>query len=118
MGLWVRGAQVVLSTLSQLMATKMEEPILHIEGLVNVRIKIAVARSYSRMLSGYQVPSPLWTKEPDLGSGLGFALAQKTSRAKIVSRTPTQPLPFEYTPTTSFECATPPTPHDRRTGRR
>ena len=43
-GIMGKGAQVVLSTLSQLMATKMEEPILHIEGLVNGRIKIAVAR--------------------------------------------------------------------------
>ena len=44
---------LVLATLSQIMAAKMEEPISQITGWYNVRIKIAVVRSYSRLLCGY-----------------------------------------------------------------
>ena len=42
-------ALVVLTTLSRLMAAKMDEPIVHVTIWVNVRIAIAVARSYSRV---------------------------------------------------------------------
>ena len=38
-------ALVVLDTLSQVMASKMDKPILNITGWVNGRIKVAVARS-------------------------------------------------------------------------
>ena len=38
-------AQVVLITLSQLMAAKMEEPISHVKGWVNGRIVITIAMS-------------------------------------------------------------------------
>ena len=58
-------SQIVLATLSQLMAAKMEEPILHINGWVNGRIVIAIARLYYWMLHVDQVPSPLQTLEPD-----------------------------------------------------
>ena len=69
-------AQVVLATLSQLMAKKMEEPISHIQGWFNGRIEIVVARLYSQMLCRAQVSSPLRTQEPYWGSGLGLNLAQ------------------------------------------
>ena len=45
-GMSGKEAQVVLDNLSQLMAGKMEEPIYHVKGWVNVRISIAVARLY------------------------------------------------------------------------
>ena len=41
---------VVFSTLSRVMAVKMDEPVLHVTGWVNFRIAISVARSYSRLL--------------------------------------------------------------------
>ena len=43
-------AQVLLTTLSQLMVTKMDEPIYHAKGWVNDRIAIPVARLYYRVL--------------------------------------------------------------------
>ena len=52
-------AQVVLATLSQLMAAKMEEPILHVNGWVSSQIVIAVAKLYYQMLRRARVPSPL-----------------------------------------------------------
>ena len=48
----VKEALVVLVTLIQVMAAKMDEPILHVTGWVNGRIAIAVARSYSWLLQG------------------------------------------------------------------
>ena len=68
--------QAILATLSQLMATKTEEPILNIKGWVSGQTAIAVTRLYSQMLHGYQVPSPLWNQEPDWESGLGLGLVQ------------------------------------------
>ena len=60
-------AQVILATLSRLMAVKMEEPISYLKGWVNDQITIAVARSYSQMLREALVPSPLRTWEPEWG---------------------------------------------------
>ena len=57
--------QVVLATLSHLMAAKMEEPVSQVKDWVNGRISIVVARLYSRMLYGSWVPSTLRTPEPD-----------------------------------------------------
>ena len=42
--------QVLLATLSRLVAAKMEEPILHVKDWVNGRITLSVVRSYSRVL--------------------------------------------------------------------
>ena len=50
---------VVLAQLSQIMAAKMDEPILYVRGWINSRIPIAVARSYSQMIRGDQLPSTL-----------------------------------------------------------
>ena len=47
-------ALVVLDTLRQLMAAKMDEPILHVIGWANGRIAVAVARLYSRVLRAAQ----------------------------------------------------------------
>ena len=52
-GMMVNEALVVIANLSQLMATKLYEPILYITGWVNVLVAITVARSYSRVLRGY-----------------------------------------------------------------
>ena len=50
------------------------EPLLQIRGWVNGRIKIAVKRSYSRMIRGARPPSPLRERELDwdLESGIGL----------------------------------------------
>ena len=95
-------SKVLLVTLSILMDAKMEEPISHVKGWVNGQIAITAARSYSRMIRGARVPSPLRTREPDWDSGSGLDLAQYISRAKIVLRTPAHSYPFESNPPVSF----------------
>ena len=69
-------ALIVLTNLSQLMAAKIEEPILHVRGWVNGRIAIKVGRSYSHMIRGARLPSPLRYRYPDWDSGSGLRLAQ------------------------------------------
>ena len=57
----------------------MEEPILHVNDWINDRIVITVARSYSCIISGACLPSPLWDRNQvwetdwDMGSGLDLA---------------------------------------------
>ena len=58
-GMLGKEALVVLTNLSRLMVEKLEEPISHVRGWVNGRIAVAVARSYSRMIHGDRLPSPL-----------------------------------------------------------
>ena len=58
------------------MVAKLEEIISHVRGWVNGRITIGVARSYSRMICGARLPSPLWDREPDWDLGPGLVLAQ------------------------------------------
>ena len=70
-----REALVVLTQLSQTMAVEMDEPILHVRGWINGRIATAVARSYSRMICGAQLPSPLRDREPDWDPESGIRLA-------------------------------------------
>ena len=74
-GILGKEAQFLLTTLSRLLATEMEEHILHVHGWVNSPIATMVMRLYSRMLCRACVPSPLQTQDPDweLGSGLGLA---------------------------------------------
>ena len=55
-------ALIVLATLSQLMAAKMDKPIFHVKGWVSARIAIAVARSYSRLLRIARSPNPFLTR--------------------------------------------------------
>ena len=71
-----REALVVLTNLIQLMAAKMDEPISHVHGWINGRIPILVARSYSQMIRGDRLPSPLRDREPDWEPSQGLRLAQ------------------------------------------
>ena len=71
-------ALVVLYQLSRVMSEKREEPLFQVRWWVNVRITIAVAKSYSRMIRGARLPSPLQEQEPiwdpELGIGLQFKI--------------------------------------------
>ena len=58
-GLLGKEAHIVLANLSQLMAEKMEEPILHMCSWFNGLIVIAVAQSYSLMIRGYRLTRTL-----------------------------------------------------------
>ena len=51
-GMLGREALVVLADLSRIMAAKIDEPILHVQGWINGHITNAVARSYSCMIRG------------------------------------------------------------------
>ena len=55
------------------MADERDDPLSHIRGWINVQIEIAVARSYSRMIRGARLHSPLRNREPDWDpeSGIG-----------------------------------------------
>ena len=70
----VKEALLVLATLSQIIAAKMDKPISHAIGWVNVQIAIAAVRSYYRLLRRYRPPSPFMKQEPEwvLVSGLGL----------------------------------------------
>ena len=63
-GMLGREYLVVLSQLSRVMEEKREEPLLQGQGRVNGHIVITVARSYSRIIRGAQLPSPLREREP------------------------------------------------------
>ena len=80
----------------------MEEPILKIRVWVNGQISMAVARSYSQMIHGARVPSPLQTQQTDWELTLGLGLAQEISCAKIVLLTPEKNHLIKSTPPPSF----------------
>ena len=65
---------VIVANLSGLMAEKNYEPILHVRGWINGLIAIVVARSYSRMIRGDQLPSPLRDQESDWDLSSDFGL--------------------------------------------
>ena len=71
-----REALVVLSNLIQLMAEKIDEPILHVQFWIKGRIAISVVRSYSRIIHGLQLPIPLWYWDPNWDLALGNRSAQ------------------------------------------
>ena len=71
-----REALVVLSNLIQLMAEKIDEPILHVNFWIKGRIAISVVRSYSRIIHGLQLPIPLWYWDPNWDLALGNRSAQ------------------------------------------
>ena len=75
-GIIGKEALVVLANLSRLMAAKPEEPISHVCGWVNGRIAITVVRSYSHMIRGARLPSPLRDRELDWDPGSGLGLVQ------------------------------------------
>ena len=68
-------ALVVISQLSRFMAEKMEEPLFQVNGWVNGPIVIDVAMSYSQMISGAQLPSPLRDRELDWDQESGIGLS-------------------------------------------
>ena len=69
-------ALIVLEILSQLMAAKMDKPILHVRFWINGWIEIKVTRLYSCMVYGYLLPSTLQDQDPDWDPGSGLGLAQ------------------------------------------
>ena len=75
-GIIGKEAQVVIATLSQLMAAKMDEPTLHVKGWVNCRIEIIVTRSCSQVLRRARFLSPLRTWDLGWLSVLVLVLAQ------------------------------------------
>ena len=62
-----REALVVFLQLSIFVADKRGEYLSQVWRWVNVRIAIAAVRSYSRMICGARLPSPLREQEPDWG---------------------------------------------------
>ena len=74
-GMLGREALVVLSQLSQFMAAKRAEPLSQVRAWIKGRIAIAIARSYSQMIRGAQLSSPLWEREPDWDPESGIRLA-------------------------------------------
>ena len=69
-------AQVILVTFSQIMAVKMDGPILHAKGWIDGRIAIAIPRSYSRVIHQDRLSIPLRNQEPDWASVSVLGLAQ------------------------------------------
>ena len=74
-GVLAREALDVLSQSSRVMAEKREEPLLQVQGWVNGRITIAVVRSYSRMIRGSWLPSPLREREMDWDTESGIGMS-------------------------------------------
>ena len=69
-------ALIVLENLSRIMAAKMEEPIFHVRGSIKGWIVIVVMISYSRIICGARLPSPLQDSDPDWGLSLSLSMAQ------------------------------------------
>ena len=69
-----REALVLLSQLSQVISEVREETIFQVWEGVNGQIKIAVARSYSQIICGARLPSPLWEQEQVWDTELGIGL--------------------------------------------
>ena len=57
------------------MVEKREESLLQVQWWANVHIAIAIARSYSQMIRGARLPSPLQEREPDWDPESGIGLA-------------------------------------------
>ena len=68
-------ALVVLYQFSQFMAEKREEPLSQVQGWVNGQTEIAVAGSYSWMISGARLLSPLREQEPESYPEAGIGLS-------------------------------------------
>ena len=59
-----REALVVLLQLSRVLLEKREKLPFQLQGWVNGKIILAVARTYSQIIRGAWLPSPLWDQEP------------------------------------------------------
>ena len=75
-GMLGRETLAILRNVSQLMAAKIDELILHMRGYIDIWIAIAVTRSYLWMTRGDKLPSPLDSREPDWDPESGLGLAQ------------------------------------------
>ena len=75
-GMLGREALVVIYPLSRVMAEKREEHLSQVRGWVNGKITIAVTRSYSQVIRGAWLPSPLWEWEPGWYPESVFRLAR------------------------------------------
>ena len=71
-GMLGKESLTVLANLSRLVAAKINESIPHVQGWINGHITIEIDRSYSRMICGYRITSPLqdWEADWDPASGL------------------------------------------------
>ena len=74
-GMLSREALVVLANLSQLIADKMDEPILHVQVWINGRFTFMVVRLYSCMIRVARLVSPLRDQDPDWHPASGLRLA-------------------------------------------
>ena len=70
-----RKSLVILSNLSGLMAEKMDEPTLHMQGLIISYIAIAVAKSYSRVICEVLITSPLQDRDQEWHMEWGLGLS-------------------------------------------
>ena len=102
-----REALIVLSQLHWVIAEKRAEPLSQVRGWVNRWMKITVMRSYSQMIRGSRLPSPLREQESDWDTESGIGLADYTTRpskntymAKDASKPPMRP-PLPPSRTTS-----------------
>ena len=73
--LW-KEALVVLTSLSRLIVTKIEEPLIQVCGWVNIWIKTVAARSYFRMIRRYCLHIPLRDRKLEWDPGLDLRLEQ------------------------------------------
>ena len=91
------------------MADKRDKPPLQVQGWVNDRITITVARSYSQMIRGARLPSPLQEQEPywDLESGIGLS-GQTARPGKTTYEAADESYPHRGTPTPQLS-----TPQDK-----
>ena len=69
-------ALVIVANLIRLMAAKINEPISHMRGWINVWISIAAVRLYSRIIRRARLPSHLRDQEMAWDLELVLALAQ------------------------------------------
>ena len=69
-----REALIVLAQMNRTMAERRGTPFAR-TGVGNGRTAIAVVRSYSRMIRGARLPSPLRDREPDWDPESGIRLA-------------------------------------------
>ena len=74
-GMIGRESLVILAQLSLIIAPKMDKPISHVQDWINSRIAIAFTRSYSCIIYGSQLPSPLQDREPDWDLESGIRLS-------------------------------------------
>ena len=66
----------VLKNLSGIMAAKMDEPISHVRGWINIQIAILVTSSYSQIIHVDLLLTHLRERDPEWDPASGIGLAQ------------------------------------------